>query len=268
MREAGNFDVLTKVDSADLTPSLLNILDPALYTNLKQVVVGGEALSKELLAKWTKQTQFVNTYGPTEVTVISSWKVFSGIEGVDEAITIGKPLANTVQYIVDMNNQLVPVGVTGELLIGGAGVALGYLHQPGLTDEKFIPNTFAKDGSKMYRTGDLCRWLDNGEIEFIGRADDMVKVNGYRIELNEVRDNLMGVEAAEVLKVGNMLVAYITPETVDVEKIKDGLLERLPHYMLPSVFVTLPAFPLTGNGKVKRKVESFLFECVWKKNIY
>jgi acyl carrier protein len=149
--------------------------------------------------------------------------------------------------------DLVPIGVIGELLIGGMGVAIGYLHRPDLTEERFIPDPVGNSG-RVYRTGDLCRWLENGEIEYVGRDDGMVKVNGYRIELNEVRDNLEHITGAEVLKIEDKLIAFVTPANVNVEKVLEAAFIKLPYYMVPSLIVPMESFPLTGNGKVDKKL--------------
>jgi amino acid adenylation domain-containing protein len=251
LRDGEGFEVVGIVDSCLLTPSMLKLVNPKEHPNLKQLVVAGELFPQSLQELWCSRIRLINAYGPSETTIGSSVQL---ILSEKQHISIGKPLPNTVQYIVNSDLELVPVGVSGELIIGGVGVAKGYLGRPDLTDEKFIPNHFLNDGTTMYKTGDICRWLENGEIEILGRADDMVKVNGYRIELNEVRDNLEHVESAEVLKVDNKLVAFVTPKTVDLEKVLEAAMEKLPHYMIPSVFVPLDKFPLTGNGKVKFKM--------------
>ncbi|KAJ3267734.1 hypothetical protein HDV01_004293, partial [Terramyces sp. JEL0728] len=172
---------LKKVNTSRFTPTALRKLNPADFPNLATICPGGEPFTETLLEKW-QHIDVYNCYGPSETTINSS---FARLKAGDQ-ITIGKPMVNTVQYIVDSNLQLVPIGVPGELLIGGAGVALGYLNRPDLTAEKFIPNHFENDGTKMYRTGDMCKWTTDGKIEILGRMDDMVKVKGYRIELEEV----------------------------------------------------------------------------------
>ncbi|KAJ3275787.1 hypothetical protein HDV01_007254 [Terramyces sp. JEL0728] len=250
LKEADSFDLLHKVDAVHMTPSLLKSLDPNDYPNLKQLIVGGEALDRELVDKWSPIVSMYNTYGPSEITITcTSLKVNPDIE----TITIGKPLANTNQYIVDKSLNLVPIGVSGELLVGGTGVALGYLYRQDLTDERFIDNVFVNDGSKLYRTGDVCRWTENGEIEFLGRNDDMIKLNGYRIELNEVKNNLKLVESAEVLVIDEKLVAFVTPITANVGAILDLALDCMPFYMVPSVIIPMDSLPLTSNGKVDKK---------------
>ncbi|KAJ3316335.1 hypothetical protein HDV06_003809, partial [Boothiomyces sp. JEL0866] len=182
LREEADYSAaLKKVNTSRFTPTALRKLDPADFPNLTTICPGGEPFTEALLAKW-HHINLYNCYGPSETTINSS---FTRLRAGDQ-ITIGKPMANTVQYIVDKKLNLVPIGVPGELLIGGAGVALGYLNRPDLTAEKFIPNHFLNDGSRMYRTGDMCKWTLDGKIQILGRMDDMVKVKGYRIELDEV----------------------------------------------------------------------------------
>jgi amino acid adenylation domain-containing protein len=249
LREPNSFAIVEKCDLLDMTPSLFSQINGIdLVGTGKTVVLGGEAVFAGHLKNMPSGNIIINSYGPSETTVCSSVALVE----MNKAITIGKPLANTVQYIVNERFELVPPGVIGELLIGGAGVALGYLNRPDLTKERFIPNHFLNDGSRMYRTGDLCRWTEEGELEILGRKDDQVKLNGYRIELNEVRNHLKHVENAEVLKIGNQLVAFVTPANVDVDLVLETAISELPHYMVPSIIVPLEHFPLNGNGKVDR----------------
>ncbi|KAJ3200590.1 hypothetical protein HK099_002596, partial [Clydaea vesicula] len=244
--EKNYYAALSKADAIAITPTGLDTMNPEDFKNIKVILVGGEYCSQKIADKWSSQTKLFNMYGPSEVTVASSGtQLFKGDE-----VSIGYPLPNTVQYIVDKNLKLVPHGVAGELLIGGSGVALGYLNMPDLTKEKFIPDFFAKDGSRLYKTGDICRWGDNGEIQYLGRNDDMVKVKGYRIELNEVSgvvSNFVDVENCVVqVKDGN-LVAYITPKDVNIELIREFVSSSLAHYMCPAAYVTLDVFPTTAN---------------------
>ncbi|KAJ2989266.1 hypothetical protein HDV02_005082, partial [Globomyces sp. JEL0801] len=225
------------------------------FANLKTVnvafltpTVGGDFYSPSLREKWGSYAVLINEYGPTESCIGSS---FSRIETEDHII--GKPLSNTVQYIVDSSLQLVPIGVPGELLIGGVGVALGYLNRPDLTKEKFIDNHFLNDGSKMYRTGDICKWTEDGNIQILGRRDDMVKVKGYRIELDEVSSAISrhpDVTGSAVIVKDDQLIAFMTPETVNVDSIRDFVTDILPTFMFPHIYVTLKEFPMNTNGKV------------------
>src|SRR5690606_25888626 len=176
-------------------------------------------------------------------------------------VPIGKPLSNTQIYILGESLELLPVGVVGELCIGGAGLARGYLNQPELTREKFVENPY-RDGDRMYRTGDLARWLPDGNIEFIGRKDHQVKIRGYRIELEEIE---FVIEKSGLVKQVSVLVrfsegdnkqivAYIIPNSnYDDELLRKHLRDVLPSYMIPSILIGLDEFPLTMNGKIDKK---------------
>ena len=183
-----------------------------------------------------------------------------------EVISIGRPISNTQIYILDEEGEPVPVGVGGELYIGGAGVARGYLNKPELTAERFIADPFSEEeGARMYKTGDIGRWLGDGTIEFIGRNDEQVKIRGYRIELGEIESSLAsypGVREAVVVaredSVGEKrLVAYYTvtdeEESIGAEGLRTHLMTTLPEYMVPGAYVKLERMPLTGNGKLDRK---------------
>jgi acyl-coenzyme A synthetase/AMP-(fatty) acid ligase len=199
-------------------------------------------------------------YGPTETTVWSTLeRVVPGAR-----ITVGHPIANTQVHVVDDRLRLVPVGVPGELCIGGDGVARGYLGRPELTAEKFVDDPFAAGGRSMYRTGDLARWLADGRLELLGRADQQVKVRGFRIELGEIEGMLERHDAVRqaVCSVyddgagDKRLVAYLVYEEgadTTPSELRRFLRGELPDYMVPSLFVELPALPLTANGKVDRK---------------
>ena len=221
-----------------------------------RALCGGEALPEELAAKLLPRVGSLwNLYGPTETTIWSS--VVEVREG--EPVRVGPPLANTRFYVVDWSFQPVPAGVPGELLIGGDGLARGYLGRPELTAERFVPDPFGGAGGRVYRTGDLVRWRSDGRLEFLGRLDHQVKVRGFRIELGEVEAALAsqpGVERVVVVAKGESaekrLVAYVVGEA-EPARLRETLRERLPDYMVPSVFVKLEALPLTPNGKVDRK---------------
>ncbi|WP_175454226.1 non-ribosomal peptide synthetase, partial [Algoriphagus alkaliphilus] len=168
-------------------PSVLAILNPSDFPALEVVVSGGEALRKEIAQRWAKQKKLFNAYGPTEATIEVS---ASEIKSDTTAVAIGKPLPNTSFYVLDKEGNQLPIGIPGELHIGGVGVARGYLNRPELTAEKFIPDPFGP-GQRMYRTGDLARWLNNGEVEYLGRIDEQVKIRGFRIELGEIESALL-----------------------------------------------------------------------------
>jgi acyl-CoA synthetase (AMP-forming)/AMP-acid ligase II len=234
---------------------------------LQTLIVGGEACSPSVVAQWSKGRRFFNAYGPTEGTICTT--VFENT-GRSSTLPIGHPIANTQIYILDQYLQPVPIGVPGELHIGGAGVARGYLNRPKLTAEKFIKNPFSEEpNSCLYKTGDLARYLPDGNLEYLGRIDNQVKIRGFRIELGEieavlaqhpfVKENAVIVhEASETDK---RLVAYFAPhqgQVIENKALRDFLTERLPDYMIPSAFVTKESLPLTPNGKIDRRALSQL----------
>ena len=220
----------------------------------------GEALPEGLADSLvSKGGNLWNFYGPTETTV---WSTCCKVDNPND-IHIGKPIANTQVYMFDANLQPVPIGVSGEFMIGGDGLARGYLGNPEMTAEKFIPNPF-RPGEKMYRTGDLARWRSDGQIEFLGRIDNQVKVRGFRIELGEIETALAKIESIKSCAVivsedaseDKRLVAYYevkSEQVVDVESLRKALKEQLPDYMVPSMFIQLDEIPLTPNGKIDRK---------------
>jgi amino acid adenylation domain-containing protein len=227
-----------------------------------KALVGGEALPRDLAAQLFERCgELWNMYGPTETTI---WSTISRVTNREEPILIGKPIANTTVYILDKHLRPVPIGVPGELYIGGEGLARGYLNRDVLTREKFIPNPFSRvPGERIYATGDLARYRPDGRIECIGRLDHQVKVRGYRIELGEIETALADHSAVNknvvVVKEDKpgekRLVAYIVPEkdaTISPSEMRAHLKRTLPDYMIPSAFVTLEEFPLTPNGKINR----------------
>ncbi|RQO65364.1 hypothetical protein DBR43_31505 [Pedobacter sp. KBW06] len=228
---------------------------------LKKLLIGGEALSPALAADIFKsgQSRIFNMYGPTETTIWSTVKAL----GPEEQITIGGPIANTQIYILSPENELVPIGVTGELCIGGDGLTAGYLNRKSLNDEKFIDNPF-DSGKLLYRTGDLARWLPDGEIECLGRIDNQIKLRGHRIELGEIENALSAHQSIQNAVVivkeqgeGKQLLAYYVPvqtENLQPAALKIFLQKSLPDYMIPSLFIPIEQIPLTLNGKVNRKV--------------
>ncbi|PHM33529.1 non-ribosomal peptide synthetase [Xenorhabdus innexi] len=238
---------------------------------LRLVIVGGEKAELRHFMTWqsmpeTHSCQWINSYGPTETTVIATvLKLDSHIPYQAETMPIGYPLTNNRLYILDSHGQPVPLGVSGEIHIGGAGVARGYLNRPDLTDERFIPDTFSEQpNARMYKTGDLGRWLADGTIEYLERNDFQVKIRGYRIELGEIETQLAacaGVKDAIVIaredeNGDKRLVAYLVAQpdiTLDIVHLREDLDSRLMEYMVPSAFVVLDAFPLTPNGKLDRQ---------------
>ncbi|WP_442591966.1 amino acid adenylation domain-containing protein [Pedobacter sp. AW31-3R] len=229
--------------------------------SLHKIITSGEALSPETVRRWFTHSNVpvYNLYGPTEASIDVTY--FNVYDGNNTVIPIGKPIANTQLYILNTSDGLCPVGVTGEIVIAGTGLARGYLNKPELTAEKFVANPF-KPGERMYRTGDLGRWLEDGNIEFIGRKDDQVKVRGYRIELGEVEHafrNHADISAAVVLVSANVsgendLIAYIAcSKELEILDLRLFLGKQLPAYMVPNHFVFLDEIPLNANGKADRK---------------
>jgi amino acid adenylation domain-containing protein len=233
---------------------------------LSRVIVGGEACPPRLVeesARHQPGASLFNEYGPTECTVWATSYCCDGY-AARQSVPIGGPIANTRIYILDRHGEPAPIGVTGELYIGGENVARGYLNRPELTAERFVIDRFAgRPGARMYRTGDLGRWLSDGTIEYLGRNDEQVKIRGFRLELGEVAAQL--AEHSDVREAAVMaredqggekrLLAYYTSEKeVGAEVLRAHLLERLPEYMVPGIFVRLEALPRTPNGKLDSKV--------------
>ncbi|MEH2354895.1 non-ribosomal peptide synthetase [Nostoc sp.] len=224
-----------------------------------KILCGGEALPAHIANQLRQRCHSLwNMYGPTETTI---WSAVSQIETDRKVVPIGHAIANTQLYILDQYSRLVPVGVIGELHIGGEGLARGYLNRPELTTEKFIPNPFSDNSAaRLYKTGDLARYLPNGEIEYIGRIDHQVKIRGFRIELGEIEALISQHSAVRETVVvaadSQSLVAYVVPhtdQTLTITELRGFLEPKLPNYMLPTAFVMLEALPLTPNGKVDRK---------------
>ncbi|MGY2337521.1 non-ribosomal peptide synthetase, partial [Pseudomonas sp. SDO528_S397] len=231
------------------------------FPQLRYLIVGGDVLDPSVIARVLKDgapQHLLNGYGPTEATTFSTTHAITDVgEG---SIPIGRPVGNTLTYVLDAHQQPVPVGVTGELYIGGQGVALGYLNREDLTAEKFLADPF--NSGLMYRTGDLVAWLADGTLQYRGRNDQQVKIRGFRIELGEIETRLAGcpgVRDAVVLarqdEPGHKrLVAYFTErEPLDIDALRARLQGQLPEYMVPSAYVRLDSLPLTNNGKVDRK---------------
>ena len=249
-----------------MLPAFLAEEDVETCVSLRQIVTGGDTLTPELRDRTLARLPIPldNTYGPTEITIDNTrWVCAPGQGQTTDRVPIGRPISNTRLYVVDAELRLAPVGVAGELLAGGAGVTRGYLRRPDLTAQGFVPDPFGDEpGERLYRTGDIVRWLPDGSLDILGRRDHQVKIRGFRIELGEIEATLValpGVREAVVVvreeKGDRRLVAYVAGETgeVSAEALRQSLRERLPDYMVPAVFVTLAALPLTVNGKVDRK---------------
>ncbi|MCI5145933.1 MAG: amino acid adenylation domain-containing protein, partial [Candidatus Electrothrix sp. AR3] len=254
-------------------PSMLQIFleNPHVEScsSLKQVFCSGEALPISLQEHFfthLKAAELHNLYGPTEAAIdVTYWPCQPGTQ-LSSSVPIGRPVANTQTYILDTRLQPVPVGIAGELYLGGVQLARGYLHRPELTAEQFIENPFADDfqSRRLYKTGDLARYLSDGNIEYLGRIDHQVKLRGFRIELGEIEAALSQHEqVGEAVVVlyerddNKFLAAYITAaggrDTADISELRSWLRQRLPEYMIPTSFTVLDSLPLTPNGKTDRK---------------
>ncbi|MBZ4423048.1 non-ribosomal peptide synthase/polyketide synthase, partial [Myxococcus sp. RHST-1-4] len=249
------------VTTVTLTPSTLARLAPESLPALETVAAAGEAVSPDLVRRWGPGRRFLNAYGPTEVAVCAS--VSDDVS--PERPTIGRPLPGVEVYVLDERLQPVPAGIPGELLVGGLGLARAYLGRPELTADRFVPHPYsATPGARLYRTGDRVRWLKDGNLEFLGRADQQVKLRGFRIELGEVESVLSSHPSVaqavamvrEDIPGDPRLIAWLVPhegESVDASALRTWLQQRLPDYMVPSAFVTMAAFPLSSSDKVDRK---------------
>ena len=259
-----------------LTVGLFNEYQQALapaFAGLRHLLIGGDALDPrkvaQALAAPQRPQRIVNGYGPTETTTFALTHDIVAVEPGARSIPIGRPIANSRAYLLDARLQPVPVGVAGELYLGGDGVARGYLNRPQLSAERFLADPFAaaaaagEPAARMYKTGDLARWRSDGTVEFLGRNDFQVKIRGFRIELGEIEARLAGcagvVEAvvlarADAGQAAKRLVAYcLAGEGFDVAAVRAALASELPDYMLPSAFVRIDAWPLTSNGKLDRR---------------
>ena len=270
------------------TPTTWQLLTVAGYNDFPglKALCGGEALATDLSRSLLGRVRSLwNLYGPTETTIWSSTRqALMGPNEGGSVESIGRPIANTQIYILDRNLEPVPVGVTGEIYIGGAGVARGYLKRPELTAERFVPDPFSTDSrARLYRTGDLGRWRADGNIEYQGRNDGQVKIRGFRIEVGEIEARLRQhpqvneavVVAREDAPREKRLVAYVVPQNssdtdnpLSVESLRGHLKTLLPEYMVPSAFVTLESLPLTPNGKLDRRALPRADSATWTRTVY
>ncbi|WP_163832494.1 non-ribosomal peptide synthetase [Spartinivicinus ruber] len=247
-----------------LPPAVLPLLNENNWQSLKCLIIGGDSCPLDLAKQWSKERILLNAYGPTEATICAT---IAQITENDSVMHIGKPFTGVEAYVLDKAQQPVPIGVAGELYIGGVGVARGYLNRPELTAEKFIQHPFNNDPStRLYATGDLVRWLPDGNLAFMGRIDHQVKIRGFRIELEEIEALILNHEgvketvviAREDQLVDKRLVGYVVVDTShSFEMIKPDIMqllsEQLPEYMVPATLMEVMSLPLTPNGKVDRK---------------
>ncbi|WP_338868509.1 amino acid adenylation domain-containing protein [Myxococcus stipitatus] len=263
-----------QVDCGEFVPAVARLLMAHLQERgqrldfMRLLIVGSDTWDMreyhQLRGLCGPQTRLVSSYGLSEATIDSTYFEAPAPIPSEQTVPIGRPFPNAAMYLLDASLQPAPIGVPGELFVGGVGLARGYWEQPGLTAERFVPHPFsAEPGARLYRTGDLARYAADGTLEFIGRNDTQVKIRGHRIELDEIRAKLLehaDVRAVELLVRGEgsarQLVAYltlVTPGAVGEEALRQHLRQHLPPYMVPSAFVVMDAFPLTPNGKVDRK---------------
>ncbi|KAJ1903564.1 hypothetical protein IWQ60_012566, partial [Tieghemiomyces parasiticus] len=241
---------LLRVSGCSLVPSVLAAINSAHYPNLSSIIVGADSLPLSVARNWCTQVRLHNFYGPSEATIacLTKFVVLAGM------VTVGTPLSNVQCHIVDNQLRPVPVGVIGEICIGGVGVSEGYWKQPDLTKKVFLANPFGS--GRLYRTGDLGYWLANGEVQVLGRKDFQVKLRGFRIELGEIESTCQffpGVANAVALVKDKCLAVYVSPTDVKIEALKEHIAAKLPHYMVPEVVVSMEALPLTSIGKVDRR---------------
>lgn len=251
-----------KIDFATLPPAYLRLMRPDKLSTMKKLITAGEAAIYEQAVSFSTHGTYYNAYGPTESSICASiFKIEKGGTNIPPVIPVGKPIANTQLYVLDAYERLLPVGIEGEICISGAGLARGYLNREELNKEKFIAHPF-KEGERLYKTGDLGKWLPNGSIEFIGRKDEQVKIHGYRVELGEIEHALKEypqIEAAVVIAKTNQqqqkeLLAYVvSKESVNTSELQEHLSRTLPVNMIPGYFIQLDELPLTTNGKIDRK---------------
>ncbi len=274
IKETTNLEVLskliqnTKIHSITIPAAMLSNFDKKTLKCLDNIIIGGSSCDQELINNYLQYIDIINEYGPTEATVTSTR---INLNSEIKSNVIGKPVGNKTIYILDSDMNPVPIGVIGELFIGGNGIARGYLNRPKLTSERFINNCYAtgkekqkKRNLRLYKTGDLCRYLPDGNIEFIGRNDDQVKIRGFRIEPEEIAAKLNSYDTIEkaivICKEKNnhkyLIAYYVTNQQTQLSKLNDNLKEylsdKLPDYMIPAVFIKLDKLPLNTSGKIDK----------------
>ena len=236
------------------TPSILNTIDQKTCTQVKVVAVAGEPCPKPLADSWSMHCKFYNSCGPTETTIINTAQHY---QSTKQPLTIGKPTPNNTVYILDEHMQPCAIGEVGEMWAGGDCVTAGYLENTELNQQRYAVDPFLNNGEYMFRTRDLGRWLNNGELEHLGRTDDQVKIRGFRVELDTVSvalESTSGCRKAVTLKLDDRhLVAFVSPFNTDLELAKKVVTEQLPYYCIPKKIICMEKFPITSRGKIDKR---------------
>ncbi|CAE6451292.1 unnamed protein product [Rhizoctonia solani] len=254
--------VMSSVDIVIATPSVMQLYDPLDYPNIKYVATAGEPCPKPLADRLAVAgVEYYNSCGPTEVTIVNTMTPLPHVVG--DEMNIGKPLPNNTVYVLDEDMKPLPIGATGIMWGGGACAARGYIGLPELTAKKFKRDPFLNDGSLMFNTGDLGKWREDGSLIHLGRADDQVKIKGFRVELDGVTASLEsaeGVTTACALLIGKELVGFVYPETANIETVKEACAKVQPYYARPSRYIKLDAVPKTANGKIDKRALRTMIE--------
>ncbi len=241
------------IQVATLTPSLLKVMDSEELPSLKVIVCAGESCSKELIDKWNLNRKFINAYGPTETTICATLHIVRD----KNARNIGKPIRNTTCYVLDENRNICPIGITGELYVGGIGLAAGYLNNEALTKDKFVDCSNI-NGERLYRTGDLVMWNGKGDLEILGRCDEQIKIRGFRIELGQIEAKIcsyQGITDGAVVKTDadELYAFYVSDNQIEKQELLKYLKVELPSYMVPAYLKDIDKMPVTASGKVDKQ---------------
>jgi len=247
--------LMRTVDIVIATPSILACHQPEDYPSIKNVIVGGEPCPQALADKWARFTNFSNCCGPTEISICNTVQPHTP----GYPLSIGKPIPNTNVYVLSRDpssTRPVPIGQTGCMWVGGVGVSNGYINLPEKTAERYRPDPFVGGGAMMFNTGDLGRWRNDGQLDHLGRADDQVKVKGFRVELDGVAAAMRthnAVRTAVALLVGTELWGFVSPSTVDLPLVRDATAAVQPYHAVPTQYLAIDDFPMTKNGKVDKR---------------
>jgi amino acid adenylation domain-containing protein len=242
-----------RVDVLIATPTILSSIDPDRCPRVRTVAVAGEPCPRPLADRWARVSTFYNACGPTEVTIVNTM----GRHRAGAPVTIGSPTPNNTVYVLDEHRRPCPIGEIGEMWAGGDCVSAGYLANPGLNAERYVPDPFLGGGRLMFRTRDLGRWTTDGQLEHLGRTDDQVKVRGFRVELDSVsavlENSVADCTRAATLKLDDRtIVAFVQPETVDPVAAARAVAAELPYYCVPAAVYPMPTLPVTGRGKIDK----------------